>query len=277
VNAPPPLMRVAGREVRAFQVFGVAGLLAGGATGALVAAQAGHRPWFVLLLTAVAAVTFLVVAMATKILTGRENLIYYHHELAILAVTAVVTRLAGLDPLPYLDFTTLGVAVFLSSGRIGCFCAACCHGRPCRAGIRYTEAHAADGYPPGLVGVRVFPVQLVEAVLVAVLVLVGVRAVLSGAPPGAVLVGYHVGYGVARFGLEYLRGDPHRAYLAGFSHTQWTALAVLAAATVAAYRGALPYPMLCLAGLVAVAAPVLVGLLRPVWPVRRRPHRPDGA
>jgi hypothetical protein len=45
----------------------------------------------------------------------------------------------------------------------------------------------------------------------------------AGAPPGYAFVCYVLAYDVVRFGLEFLRGDPDRPMLAGFSEAQWTA------------------------------------------------------
>lgn len=60
-----------------------------------------------------------------------------------------------------------------------------------------------------------------------------------------------VGYGLARFGLERLRGDPVRPYLYGLSEAQWCCAATLALA--AAWRPSI-WTLASLGALVAAAA-----------------------
>ena len=123
--------------------------------------------------------------MATKIVTGRESLVYYHHEVAILSVSAGLLTSVGLPVLPYLDVTALGLGVFLVCGRCGCLMVGCCHGKPFRWGLRYSEAHAREGFPAACyVGARLFPVQALEALVVGTIVSACAIAVLRGAAPG---------------------------------------------------------------------------------------------
>lgn len=119
-------------------------------------------------------------------------------------------------------------------GRIGCYFYGCCFGRQSTSALAvafprhspawYTQlhdgqitAHAAEALP-------VLPTQLFEAtallLLFAALFLLyrRVRAYTAGA--------YLIGYGVIRFGLEYLRGDP-RAAVGFLSISQTISLAML--------------------------------------------------
>jgi hypothetical protein len=78
----------------------------------------------------VAVLTFFGLVIATKIITGEERVINYHHQIGVMVVAAVLLRLLGQPVLPYLDVTILGIGMFLVCGRIGCLMAGCCHGRP---------------------------------------------------------------------------------------------------------------------------------------------------
>ena len=51
---------------------------------------------------------------------------------------------------------------------------------------------------------------------------------MNGAPPGTVLLCYTVIYGLMRFILEFLRGDPERPLRYGLSEAQWTTMALTA-------------------------------------------------
>ncbi len=185
--------------------------------------------------------TFLALAMATKILTGEEILIYYHHEIAILAVSGLLAWLLGQPVLPYLDVTILGIGQFLVCGRVGCLMAGCCHGRPHRWGVRYRPEHAEWGFTPYYVGIRLFPIQIVESLWVAMIVVVGGFLLLSGSPPGTALAWYVIAYDVGRFGFEFVRGDPTRPYYGGFSEAQWISLMLMCVVVWAGLKGVLVF------------------------------------
>jgi Fe-S-cluster containining protein len=214
-----------------------------------------------------AILTFLILAMVTKIITGEEHLVYYHHEIAILAAASL--GLWGLRQplLPFLDLTILGLGLFLVCGRMGCLMVGCCHGRPHWWGVRYRPEHVVAGFTPHFAGMRLFPVQGLEAVLALIILLTGIVWVAQGAPPGTALAWYVVAYGVGRFGLEFLRGDTSRPYFWGFSEAQWTSLFLLAALAGAEISGRLPWQLwhLAVAGGLGLAVAGL-GLLRKAQP-----------
>lgn len=135
----------------------------------------------------------------------------------------------------------MGVGVFLVFGRCGCYHVGCCHGKPSKIGVTYSEEHATEGFPFYYVGVRIFPLPLVESLIVLITVLVGIYIILSGYPPGTVLIWYTVFYGGMRFVLEFFRGDPERPYWEGFSEGQWTTLVLLLLAVGLVAIGDLPH------------------------------------
>ncbi|MEJ2670931.1 MAG: prolipoprotein diacylglyceryl transferase [Deltaproteobacteria bacterium] len=191
-------------------------------------------------ITLLTALVFFGLVMASKIVTGEEQIVYYHHEIAVLLATTLLLRLLKQPVLPYLDLTVLGIGLFLACGRIGCLMAGCCHGRPYRWGVSYRPEHAEAGFTPWYVGVRLFPIQAVESGLVLGVVLVGTILVRRGAAPGTVLAWYTISYGMVRFVLEFWRGDPERPYLWGFSEAQWISLALMGLIAAAELSGALP-------------------------------------
>ena len=235
---PRATRTVLGGPRAAFHVFGLTGLAASVAVCAAVLAAHGEPWWALPLLAATAVATSLALALAVKALTGRETLIYYHHEILVLAACALALGAAGLDVAAGLDAAVLGVGTFLAFGRIGCLNAGCCHGRPAGRGVRYAHEHVAGGFPPELVGVRLAPVQAVESAAAAAIVLAGLACVAAGAEPGVALAVYVAAYGVVRFELEESRGDAGRRRLLGFSEAQWTSLALTALAAIAYPRTA---------------------------------------
>ncbi len=261
----PPYVRLGRHSLPAFQLCGYAGLaLAIALTQALVIAR-GLSPWVMAAITLTDVATFFALAMATKIITGAEMLVYYHHVIAALAATALLLWLLGQPLLPYVDLTILGVGAGVAFGRVGCLMTGCCHGRPHRWGVRYGQAHVAVGFDPHLVGARLFPTQLVESFGVAGIVLVGSALVLTHQPAGSALAWYIVAYGIGRFCLEFMRGDAGRPYYRGFSEAQWISLGLLIAVVGAEWAGLLPWRWWHLA-----AAIVLTGALLLLIALRRR-------
>jgi hypothetical protein len=236
-----PRIVVLGRSWSSFHICGVTGLALGTSLALTLAAHAGLSRDVVVVLLASGVFTFLALAMATKIVTGRESLVYYHHEVAILSVSAGLLAALELPVLPYLDVTALGLGVFLVCGRCGCLLVGCCHGKPYRWGIRYGPEHAAEGFPSCYVGARLFPVQALEAILVALIVSVGAFAVLLGRPAGTAWSLYIVSYSTARIWLEELRGDGARPYWLRLSEAQWTSLALILAIVAGERQGRLSW------------------------------------
>lgn len=251
-----------GRDWPAFHVCGYTGLVFAIALGIFVAGRTGLAVWVISGIAMAAMATFLVLAFATKIITGEEQLIYYHQEIAIMLVSALVATLLHLPALPYMDVTILGVGTFLAFGRIGCLMVGCCHGRPCHWGIRYQREHAEEGFAHYLVGVRLFPIQAVESLFVFMVVIAGTIAVLRGHAAGTAFTLYTIGYGLVRFCLEFFRGDSDRPYTLGFSQGQWLSLWLMCSVAWAELTGRMPFHAWHLA--VTLALPAIM-LLAAIW------------
>ena len=266
-----PHVHVGGRALPAFQLCGLAGFVLGTALAAGLGAQRDIGSGLVLAMAGATAATFVVLAMATKVVTGTESLTFYHHAAVALVTCAVVAALAGAPVRSALDLAAIGLGAFLACGRIGCLLVGCCHGRPWSRGVRYGLDHAAEGFPGYLVGVRLVPVQAIEAAGVALAVVVASIAWLDGVGPGAVVGGLVVVYAGLRFVLEFARGDADRRYLFGFSEGQWSSLLVSAVVAGLGALGVLPWQPAVLAVAMAIAlAMLLVPAIR-----RRRLVRAD--
>ncbi|MFD0200302.1 MULTISPECIES: prolipoprotein diacylglyceryl transferase family protein [Saccharothrix] len=233
VTAPAPVITVVGRRVHLFPALGLTGYVAGVGLGVGLAHHLELSTGVVLLLAVIAAGTFAAVTIVTRIVLGRDVLVYYHQELAVLGTCWSALHLTGHAPAPYLDVVTTGIGTVLAVGRVGCYAAGCCHGRPARFGVRYTGDHVEDGFPARLLDVPLIPVQLLEALVAAALVATGIWLTTTDAPAGTTLLVYHAGYAVARFLLEPLRDHAGHRRPAGLTHTQWTALAVLTTCVIA--------------------------------------------
>jgi hypothetical protein len=197
--------------------------------------------WVLAGITLAAVFTFFALAMTYKVITGKERLVYYHQEVAVMLVSALVLEGLRRPVLPYLDVTILGIGMFLACGRVGCLMAGCCHGKPHGWGVRYGEEHVETGFTPDLVGVRLFPVQLMEAAWVLCVVAVGAALILNGRPPGTALAWYTISYGLGRFSFEFMRGDAERPYHLGLSQPQWLSVILMLLVMGAELHGTLQY------------------------------------
>lgn len=229
------------KKISAFHFYGIAGYLLGLSTGLLIAYYTGLSVFTILLTALVSAATFFFLAFAAKVLTGKETLVYYHHEIAILAFNAIFLYSIGQPVLPYLDLIILGIAIFLAFGRIGCFSVGCCHGIPIKKGVIYGKAHVEAGFTPHYHNVPLLPVQLIESAFVGFTSLIGVLLLVMQYEAGTFLLVYTIIYGNFRFGIEFFRGDPERPYWKGFSEAQWTTLLLFLLSIVLIYIGWLPF------------------------------------
>ncbi len=225
-----------------FQICGYVGLALGILLTMTLATHLELSLWVMAELVLTAVLTFLALAMVTKIITGEENLIYYHHEIAVMVVAAWLLKLLHQPVLAYLDLIILGMGTFLVFGRVGCLMVGCCHGRPHGWGVCYTREHKEAGFTPYLVNVRLFPIQLLESLIVLFVVIVGTGMVLrTSYRPGEALTWYVIFYGATRFYFEFLRGDLDRPYIAGFSEAQWTSIVLMTLTMWAEWNGTLPF------------------------------------
>jgi hypothetical protein len=236
-----PEVLVFRRSVSSYQVCGVTGLVLAILLVMTFVINLGQSLLIMSVIVLTAVFTLLGMSMITKIITGKEKLIYYHHQIAVIVATIVLLCLLHYPILPYLDITILGVGVFLFCGRIGCFMVGCCHGRPHRWGTCYREEHASIGFTPYFAGVRLFPVQLVESIWIFLVIIVSTIFVFGGYSSGEAFVWYVIAYGIGRLFIEFLRGDPDRPYLCSFSEAQWTSLILISVVVYLEFRGALPF------------------------------------
>ena len=121
-----------------------------------------------------------------------------------------------------------GIALGHVVGRLGCFFAGCCFGRPTTVAwaVTFDSEYAARNVGTPL-NVPLHPTQLYEAG--AELLILGVLLLLErrGRPfPGRTFWGYMLFYGISRFVIEFYRGDP-RGAVSMFSTSQVISLLIV--------------------------------------------------
>jgi prolipoprotein diacylglyceryltransferase len=233
-------IKIFGKRFHTFHFLGITGFVAGGLLGAVLCYLLQLPTWPILVMSLTAVATFFLLAILAKIITGREVIVYYHHEIGILIMCAIVFSLFHVPVLVYLDMTILGIATFMVFGRMGCLNVGCCHGKPARRGVVYRHEHVEAGFTHYYEGVPLFPVPLVESAFVFIVLVFGVVLVLWHSSPGTVLIFYTVAYGAFRFIIEFYRGDADRPYWKGVSEAQWTSLLLVTVTAVLSIAGVLP-------------------------------------
>jgi phosphatidylglycerol:prolipoprotein diacylglycerol transferase len=134
------------------------------------------------------------------------------------------------------DVLAPGVAIGQAIGRLGCFAAGCCYGRPGSAPwcLPFRDPYAARTVGTPL-DVPLHPVQIYESL--ACFAILGFLLWLAGRKrfPGQVTLAYLSLYAVVRFTIEFFRGDPNRGTVLGgaLSTSQFIAVVLFTAAAVA--------------------------------------------
>ncbi len=115
------------------------------------------------------------------------------------------------------DIFAPAIALAHFFGRLGCFSAGCCFGRPagenfCSVTFHNPEAHELTGVP---LNIPLYPTQLLEAVLNLLNFIILTIIYRRSKSSGTAFSFYFINYGIIRFFLEYLRGDSDRGYIFG--------------------------------------------------------------
>jgi phosphatidylglycerol---prolipoprotein diacylglyceryl transferase len=165
---------------------------------------------------------------------------FYGGLLGAIIWVIVYSRIHQAPLLPVLDVASAPLALGHSIGRVGCFVAGCCYGKPTSLpwGVTFTSPIAARiaGTP---LNVSVHPTQLYEAAAELLnfflLVWLGRRQKFSGQVAGAFLILY----GIERGAIEFLRGDPGRTMMFhdAVSLMQMVSLGLVVAGALLWWRG----------------------------------------
>ena len=142
--------------------------------------------------------------------------VFYGGLIAAIATAVYYIRKYHMPPLRTCDTFAPGIALGHAIGRIGCFSAGCCYGKPTSAwwGVTFTNplAHSFSGTP---LGVPLIPTQLIESAVEFTNFLILVWLLKHKKFEGQVIGSYLFLYGVARYFIEFLRDDPERGSMFG--------------------------------------------------------------
>lgn len=157
----------------------------------------------------------------------RSGGVYYGGFLIALLVSVILMRKWRLPWRKTSDAFAPGVALGHSIGRLGCFSAGCCWGKPTTSwiGVHFpAKASELTGVP---INSPLIPTQLIEAI--ANLAIFGFLMWLRKrrAFEGQIIYSYLMIYGVVRFTIEFWRDDP-RGEILGLSTSQFISVIMFA-------------------------------------------------
>ena len=122
----------------------------------------------------------------------------------------------------FTDFFAVLIPLVHGFGRIGCFCSGCCYGIPYEGPFSVIYTHPLSTVPTGI---GIFPVQLLESLLLFILFFVLYILFIKKVPH--LIFGYFISYAVIRLITEHFRYDNERGFLLGLSTSQFISILII--------------------------------------------------
>jgi phosphatidylglycerol---prolipoprotein diacylglyceryl transferase len=157
----------------------------------------------------------------------RSGGVFYGGFIAAVAASVILMRRWHLPWRKTADAFAPGIALGHAIGRLGCFSAGCCWGKPTTSwiGVRFTEkASELTGVP---IDVALVPTQLIEAAANLLIFIFLLWLTKRRKFEGQVIYTYLMVYSVARFVIEFWRDDP-RGSVFGLSTSQFISIVMFA-------------------------------------------------
>jgi phosphatidylglycerol:prolipoprotein diacylglycerol transferase len=157
--------------------------------------------------------------------------VFYGGLIAALIAAVIYMRRHQLPALPTADVFAPGIALGHGIGRLGCFAAGCCWGKPTGLpwGVTFTNPLAQQlvGVP---LDIKLHPTQLYESTAEFVIFGILYWRVRRPHAPGAIISLYLVLYSTVRFLVEFVRDHPGEPNPFGgpLNTSQWISLALAA-------------------------------------------------
>lgn len=161
--------------------------------------------------------------------------VYYGGFLAGIATAFWFARRYRLSWWKVADAFAPAISLGLAIGRLGCFSAGCCWGKPTTHwwGVQFPDAARLFVGTPTMT--RLHPTQLYEAAASLLIFFWLLRRRQVRQFPGQLILLYAIVYGVARFLIEFVRDD-WRGWVGPLSTSQFIAVVLILAAVVLYFR-----------------------------------------
>jgi phosphatidylglycerol:prolipoprotein diacylglycerol transferase len=167
--------------------------------------------------------------------TLRSGGVYYGGFLAAVIVGISYTRRHHLPVWKMTDVYAPGIALGQAIGRLGCFSAGCCYGKPTSSALAVVFKNPYSLQTVGVpLMIPLYPTQLYEAAANLVIFVVLWLTLGRRRFDGQVFIFYLFLYSATRFFIEFLRGDPDRGFLfdGQLSTSQFISIVLVVFATV---------------------------------------------
>lgn len=140
------------------------------------------------------------------------GLVFYGGFIASSLVALWFFQRHQLNGWQYFDFFTPAIALGHAIGRLGCFLAGCCYGKPLLASTWYSITFPPNPDSSAPTGIPLYPTQLMESFIEFLLFLVLSWILRRKSFHGQVTCFYLMFYACFRFLIEFLRGDFERGF-----------------------------------------------------------------
>jgi phosphatidylglycerol:prolipoprotein diacylglycerol transferase len=139
------------------------------------------------------------------------GLVFWAGPLVCIPFFVWYTRKYDLDMWKTLDIGAQAVPLAHAFGRIGCFAAGCCYGRPTYSD--YGVKFFTDLVDPAYQGINLHPTQIYESLSLFALFFVLRRMRFTKKFDGQIAFAYLIGYSIIRSIVEVFRGDSIRGFV----------------------------------------------------------------
>jgi phosphatidylglycerol:prolipoprotein diacylglycerol transferase len=157
------------------------------------------------------------------------GLVFYGGVIFALPTAIWVAKKKGLPLWQTADIWAPSIAIGHAIGRLGCFCAGCCYGRPAEGlpwSVTFTNPNSL-----AVLGTPLHPTQLYESALELMNFLILMTLRRHQSFKGQLFLVYILNYSIIRSVVELFRGDEVRGFLLpGFSYSQAISVAMFIAA-----------------------------------------------
>ena len=163
----------------------------------------------------------------------KGGFVFYGGLLGGVAGVFIYAKMFKMKFLPFADIIAAVLPLGHAVGRVGCHFGGCCYGMKYSGIFSVTYTDVLGTTP---VGVELFPVQLLEALLLLILFSVLMIVYKKSKATGIATAVYLYGYAVIRFCLEFLRGDKERGGLLLLSTSQIISILIVLAVSIVIFR-----------------------------------------
>ncbi|MCR4820669.1 MAG: prolipoprotein diacylglyceryl transferase [Elusimicrobiales bacterium] len=169
--------------------------------------------------------------------TFQFGFVFYGGFLLSLAVFFFYTKKKKIPRITAAELIAPALPLAHAFGRLGCFFAGCCYGKPTDSIFGVIFENAKGEIPAALLGRPIHPVQLYEAfgnlIIFVILNKMLSTEIKAKKFTGRIFCSYIIIYGALRFFLEFFRGDNRGSGLFSLSPAQTISI-IMATAAIAA-------------------------------------------